>query len=162
MGKNQSSVWNASLTPTKCKRLFLRAITNEKGLINNFFKIYFFFFIFAETFDIIVFVINRLLTNDLLFFYESYQLKPPHRLLASQIRHGNNGDLWCHAACHGYVTIRLLNGPSVTSNHLENRYSQFTWNELTSLKCFSPQFIHLTLAGFILTNPMFFRDYFLN
>ena len=34
--------WNASLTPTKCKRLFLRAITNEKGLINKFFKIYFF------------------------------------------------------------------------------------------------------------------------
>ena len=38
--------WNASLTPTKCKRLFLRAITNEKGLINKFFKIYSFKFYF--------------------------------------------------------------------------------------------------------------------
>ena len=134
----------------------------RKAWSTNFLKSVFFYFIFAETFDIIVFAINQLLTNDLLFFYESYQRKPPHRLLASQIRQGNNGDLWCHAACHGYVTIRLLNGPSVTLNHLENRYSRFTWNELTSLKCFSPQFIQLTLAGFILTNPMFFRDYFLN
>ena len=46
--------------------------------------------------------------------------------------------------------------------HLKNRYSQFTWNELTSLKCFFPQFIDLILAGFILTNPISSRDYFLN
>ena len=46
--------------------------------------------------------------------------------------------------------------------HLKNRFSQFTWNELTSLKCFSLQFIHLISAGFILTNPIFSRDYFLN
>ena len=46
--------------------------------------------------------------------------------------------------------------------HLKNRCSQFIWNELTSLKCFFPQFIDLILAGFILTNPISSRDYFLN
>ena len=46
--------------------------------------------------------------------------------------------------------------------HLKYRYSQFKWNKLTSLKCFSPQFIHLILAWFIATNPIFSRDYFLN
>ena len=44
--------------------------------------------------------------------------------------------------------------------HLKNCYSQFTWNKLTSLKCFSPQFIHLILAGFILTNLIFFEGLF--
>ena len=46
--------------------------------------------------------------------------------------------------------------------HLKYRYSKFKWNKLTSLKCFSPQFIHLILAGFIATNLIFSRDYFLN
>ena len=46
--------------------------------------------------------------------------------------------------------------------HLKNHYSQVTWNELTSLKCFSPQFIHRILAGFILTYSIFSGDYFLN
>ena len=46
--------------------------------------------------------------------------------------------------------------------HLKNYYSRFTWNELTSSKSFSPQYIHLILAGFVLTNPIFSRDYFLN
>ena len=46
--------------------------------------------------------------------------------------------------------------------HLKYRYSQFKWNKLTSLKCFSPQFIHLILAGFIATNLIFSRDYVLN
>ena len=46
--------------------------------------------------------------------------------------------------------------------HLKYRYSQFKWNKLTSLKCFSPQFIHLILAEFIATNLIFSRDYVLN
>ena len=69
---------------------------------------------------------SALPANDNLFFYDSYIRKIPHRLLASQIRHGNNGDFGCHLACHGYVTIRVLNGPSVTLNHLKNRFTQFT------------------------------------
>ena len=46
--------------------------------------------------------------------------------------------------------------------HLKYRYSQFKWNKLTSLKCISPQFIHLILAGFIATNLIFSRDHVLN
>ena len=51
---------------------------------------------------------------------------------------------------------------TVTLNHLKKRYSAHLKGILTSLKCFSSQFIHLILAGFILTNPIFSRDYFLN
>ena len=125
----------------------LRAITNI-GLINKSLKIYSFKLSFGWNVQYCSVCINRLPANDLLFFYDSYIRKLPHRLLASHIRRRNNSDLWCHAACHGYVTIR---NPLY---HLENRYSQFTWNEFTSLKCFSPQFTHLILAGFILPNPI--------
>ena len=48
------------------------------------------------------------------------------RLLVSQVRHKNAGDPSCHAACHHYVAIRLLNGPSVTFNHLKNHISHET------------------------------------
>ena len=50
----------------------------------------------------------------------------------------------------------------VTLNRLKNRHSAHMKRELTSLNCSSSQFIHLILAGFILTNPIFSRDYFLN
>ena len=41
---------------------------------------------------------------------------------------------YCLAILVPKMTICIL-------KHLKNRYSWFTWNELTSLKCFSPQFI---------------------
>ena len=120
----------------------LRAITNEKGLIRKSFKIYSFSFSFRWNVQYYS-VCNKSIAstaNDLLFLNGSYihvSKESSHTgSQPSQIRHGNNGDLWCHAACHGYVTMRLLNIPSVTLNHLKNRYSQFTSNELTSLKCF--------------------------
>ena len=61
-----------------------------------------------------MFAINRQPANDLLFFYDSHIRKLSHRLLASQTRHGNNGDLWCHAARRGYVTILSLMAPLLT------------------------------------------------
>ena len=48
----------------------------------------------------------------------------------------------------------------VTLNHLKIRYLQLTRKELTSLKCFSYQFIHSVLAGFLLANPFFFQGLF--
>ena len=48
------------------------------------------------------------------------------RFLVSQVRHKNDGDPSCHAAFHRYVAIRLLNGPSVTFNHLKNHISHET------------------------------------
>ena len=49
--------------------------------------------LFTETFNIIVFAINRLPPNGLLFLYDSYIRKLPHRLLASQVKHGNEKPL---------------------------------------------------------------------
>lgn len=119
-------------------------IPNEKGLINKSFEICSFELSFHWNVQYHS-VFNKSIASKLPFvLFDSYIEKLPHQLLAVQIRHGNNGDLWCHAACHGYVAICLLNGLSATFNQLKNRYSQYRWNKWTSFKCFSPQFIHLT------------------
>jgi len=71
--------------------------------------------------------------------------------------------LWMYTRASPFsLALAMLVLTLLTLNHLKNYRSQFTWNELTSLKCSSPKFFRLILAGFILTNPIFSMNCFLN
>ena len=72
--------------------------------------------------------------------------------------------LWMYARASPFsLALAML---VLTLNNLINLKSfeklprQFTWNELTSLKSFSPKFFRLIWAAFILTNPTFFYELF--
>ena len=97
-----------------------------------------------------MFAINRQPANDLLFFYDSYIRKLSHRLLASQIRHGNNGDLWCHAARRGYVTILFLMAPLLTV-HMKR---------INLIKMFFPSIHPPYISWFYLNQSNFFQGLF--
>ena len=122
--------WNASLTPTKFKRLFKEPSQTRKTWSTNIYSFKYSFHWNVQYYCVCNKLIATMQTTFCSQFYNSYIRKLPHRLLASQIN--------------------------------KNRYSQSTCNELTSLKCFSPQFIRLILAGFILTSAIFFMNYFPN
>ena len=58
------------------------------------------------------------------------------------------------------VGLWMYTRASPFSLAVEKLPRQFTWNELTSLKCFSPKFFRLIWAGLILNNPTFFYELF--